>query len=126
VIHVSGERGIQDNNLTMGWNASDQITAWLAAGKPVADGAAVAGTSRFGTANRFTFNDNERVVYNLANELQSTSTFGSVATLLPPSMSPYNYSLMGPGGVRHQSFHTAQVQVQQRLPKKIDLELAYF
>jgi outer membrane receptor protein involved in Fe transport len=125
-IYVSGEKGFMDNNLTMGWNASDQITAWLAAGRPVADGAAVAGTSRFGTANRFTFNDAERVVFNLASELQSTSRFGSVATLLPASVSPYNFNLTGPGGVRHQTFHTVQAQIQQRLPKNVTLELAYF
>src|SRR5215207_4489348 len=63
-VHVSFEKGHADNNLTMGWNASDQITAWLAAGRPVADGAAVPGTARFAAANRFTFNDNERVMYN--------------------------------------------------------------
>ena len=125
-VHVSFEKGRTDNNLTMGWNASDQISAWNAAGRPVADGAAVAGTSRFGTANRFTFNDRDGVVYNLAQELQSTSVFGGVATLLPAAMSPYNYNLTGPGGVRHQTFHTAQVQVQQRLPKNVNLELAYF
>jgi outer membrane receptor protein involved in Fe transport len=125
-IYVSGEKGHTDNNLTMGWNASDAISAWNAAGRPVADGAAVPGTSRFGTANRFTFNDNERVVYNLANELQSTSVFGSIATLVPPTQSPYEYSLMGPGGVRHQTFHTATLQVQQKLPKGVIVELAYF
>ncbi len=125
-VSASFEKGITDNNLTMGWNASDQITAWFAAGRPVADGAAVAGTSRFAATNRFTFNDNERAVYNLANELQSTSVFGGVATLLPPSLSPYNFNLTGPGGVRHQTFHAAQVQVQQRLPRDVVLELAYF
>jgi iron complex outermembrane recepter protein len=126
VVHISFEKGHTDNNLTMGWNASDAISAWLAAGRPVADGAAVAGTSRFSSTNRFTFNEQDGAVFNLASELQSTSNFGSVATLLPPEMSPYDYNLMGPGGVRHQTFHTAQVQVQQRLPKNVTLELAYF
>jgi outer membrane receptor protein involved in Fe transport len=125
-VHASFEKGTMDNNLTMGWNASDQILAWLAAGRPVADGAAVPGTNRLNqNNNRFTFNEQDGIVYNLRGELQSSSAY-AVATLLPPSMSPYNYNLTGPGGVRHQTFHTAQVQIQQRLPKSVVLELAYF
>ncbi len=127
VIHVSGERGITDNNLTMGWNASDQVLAWLNAGRPVADGAAVPGTTRLSTANnRFTFNEQDGVVYNLKGELQSSTAYAVAATLLSPQMSPYEYNLTGPGGVRHQTFNTAQVQIQQRLPKNVNLELAYF
>ena len=49
-----------------------------------------------------------------------------VETLLPPSVSPYDYNLTGPGGVRHQSFNSRQVTVQQRLPHRVSLELAYF
>jgi hypothetical protein len=30
-----------DNNLTLGWNAQDQITGWEAAGEPVFDATAV-------------------------------------------------------------------------------------
>ncbi len=126
-IHVSGEKGHTDNNLTMGWNASDQILAWLQAGRPVADGAAVAGTNRLSTANnRFTFNEQDGVVYNLKGELQSSTAYAVAATLLPPEMSPYNFNLTGPGGVRHQTFDTFQVQIEQRLPKNVTLELAYF
>ena len=126
VVHVSYEKGHADNNLTMGWNASDQILAWQRAGRPVADGAAVTGTNRLNTANnRFTFNEQDGIVYNLKGELQSSSG-NSVVTLLPPAMSPYDFNLMGPGGVRHQTFDTVQAQVQQRLPKNVVLELAYF
>ncbi|MEO6246833.1 MAG: TonB-dependent receptor plug domain-containing protein [Opitutaceae bacterium] len=126
-IHVSYEKGRMDNNLTIGWNATDQVTAWQDGGRPVIDGAtAPAGTARFSTANnRFTFTQQNGVVYNLRSEFQSTGRNG-VETLLPPSVSPYDFNLTGPGGVRHQTFQTRQIQVQQRLAKDVVLELAYF
>jgi iron complex outermembrane recepter protein len=126
VIHVSGEKGHTDNNLTMGWNGTDMITGWLAAGRPVSDATSAPGTTRLNANNnRFTFNEEDGVVYNLRGELQS-SGLPTSPTLLPPSMSPYQYSLLGPGGVRHQGFKTGQVQIEQRLPKHVTLELAYF
>ncbi len=126
-VHASFERGHMDNNLTIGWNGTDQITAWQDGGRPIIDGTvAPAGTARFSnTNNRFTFNQQDGTVYNLRGEFQSTGRFG-VETLLPPSVSPYDYNLTGPGGVRHQTFNTTQVSVQQKLPKKVVLELAWF
>ncbi len=127
VIHASYEEGHMDNNLTLGWNGQDQITAWQDGGKPVFDGAtALAGTNRFSNANnRFTFNQQDGVVTNLRGEFQTQNRYG-VETLLPASVSPYDYNLTGPGGVRHQTFNTRQLQVQQRLTKDLVLELAYF
>lgn len=126
-VHVSFEKGHMDNNLTLGWNGQDQISAWQDAGKPIFDGTtALPGTNRFSaTNNRFTFNAQEGVVYNLRGEFQSQNRYG-VETLLPPSVSPYHFNLTGPGGVRHQTFNTRQITVQQRLPKQVVLELAYF
>jgi iron complex outermembrane recepter protein len=125
-IHVSGEKGILDNNLTMGWNATDMVTSWMAVGRPVSDATSLTGTTRLNaTNNRFTFNEQDGVVYNLRGELQSNG-LPTTPTLLPPTMSPYKFSLMGPGGVRHQTFHTGQMQIEQRLPHRVTLELAYF
>ncbi len=126
-VHVSFEKGHMDNNLTLGWNAQDQITAWQDAGKPLTDGTAVLpGLNRFSATNqRFTFVDQNRTVYNYRGEFQTVNRYG-VETLLPPSVSPYNYDLTGPGGTRHQTFNTRQVTVQQRLPRGVDLEFAYF
>lgn len=126
-VHVSVEKGHMDNSLTIGWNATDQITAWWDGGRPVIDGTtAPAGTSRFSaTNNRFTFSQQDGVVYNLKGEFQSTGRYG-VETLLPPSVSPYDFNLTGPGGVRHQTFLNRQITVQQRLPRGLMLELAYF
>ncbi|MBL9188057.1 MAG: TonB-dependent receptor plug domain-containing protein [Opitutaceae bacterium] len=126
-VHVSFEKGHMDNNLTLGWNGQDQITAWQDAGKPLTDGTAVLpGLNRFNANNqRFTFNSQNRTVYNYRGEFQTVNRYG-VETLLPPSVSPYDFNLTGPGGTRHQTFNTRQLTIQQRLPRGVDLELAYF
>ncbi len=126
-VHASYEKGHMDNNLTLGWNGSDQISAWQEGGRPIIDGtAAPAGTSRFSATNqRFTFSQQSAGVNNLKGEFQSTGRSG-VETLLPASVSPYNFNLTGPGGVRHQTFQTRQLTVQQRLLFGLNLELAYF
>ncbi|PAW65747.1 MAG: hypothetical protein B9S34_09965 [Opitutia bacterium Tous-C1TDCM] len=126
-VHVSFEKGHMDNSLSLGWNAQDQITGWQDAGRPLTDGTVVLpGLNRFNANNqRFTFVDQDRSVYNHRGEFQSVNRYGA-ETLLPPSVSPYDYSLTGPGGTRHQTFNTRQVTVQQRLPRGVDLELAYF
>ncbi len=128
-VHVSFEKGFMDNSLTLGWNGQDQVTAWQDGGRRIFDGTAVpagSGTARFNANNnRFTLHQQNGFVYNYRGEFQTTGRTG-VETLLPPSVSPYDYSLTGPGGVRHQTFRTHQVTVQQRLPKGFALELAYF
>jgi outer membrane receptor protein involved in Fe transport len=127
VVHLSFEKGNLDNNLMLGWNGQDQITAWQDAGKPLTDGTvALPGLNRFSATNqRFTFIDQSRAVYNYRGEFQTVNRYG-VETLLPPSVSPYHYDLTGPGGTRHQSFNTRQLTIQQRLPRGVVAELAYF
>ncbi len=132
-VYASYEKGHMDNNLTLGWNAQDQITGWEDNGSPVFDGTAVRpGTQRFNAnQNRFTFNQQDGTVYNHRGEFQSINRYlnasgGPVETLASPSVSPYGYALTGPGGVRHQTFNNRQLTVQQRLPKGVSLDLAYF
>ena len=126
-VHVSFEKGHMDNNLTLGWNAQDQITAWQDNGKPLTDSTVVLpGLNRFSATNqRFTFVDQNRTIYNYRGEFQTVNRYG-VETLLPPSVSPYGYNLTGPGGTRHQTFDSRQITVQQRLPRGLVAELAYF
>ena len=126
VLRASAETGQTANSLTMGWNAADLITAWNAAGRPVADGAAVPGTTRFATGtNRFVFSDNDGTVTNLRGELQSDSRFSSV-TLVTPALTPYGYNLIGPGGLRHQDLASHQAQIEQQFGRDLVLEVAYF
>ena len=132
-IHASFERGFTDNSLTLGWNGVDQVTGWLDGGSPVSDGTTPRpGTQRLNATNqRFTFNEQNGIVYNYRGAFQSVghnlnAAGTSVETLLPPSISPYGFSLTGPGGVRHQTFQNRQLIVQQKLSWNIDVELAWF
>ncbi|HEY1108818.1 MAG TPA: TonB-dependent receptor, partial [Opitutaceae bacterium] len=132
-IHASYEKGYVDNNLTVGWNAQDQVTGYLANGSPIFDGTAVRpGTQRLNASQqRYTWNQQNGVVYNYRGEFQSINRYlnnagNPVETLASPDLSPYGYNLTGPGGVRHQTFSSHQLIVQQKLPKRFDLELAYF
>jgi iron complex outermembrane receptor protein len=126
-IHASFEKGHMDTSLTMAWNATDQITGWEDGGRRIFDGtAAQPGTSRLNANNnRYTFNQQDGITWNLRGEFESNNRYG-VETLMPPSVVPYSYSHLGPGGTRHQTFNTKQVTVSQRLPRHVTLELAYF
>ena len=126
-IHASFEKGHMDTSLTMAWNATDQITGWEDGGRRIFDGtAAQPGTTRLNANNnRYTFNQQDGITWNLRGEFESNNRYG-VETLMPPSVVPYSYSHLGPGGTRHQTFTTKQVTVSQRLPKRVTLELAYF
>lgn len=126
-IHASFEKGHMDNSLTMAWNATDQITGWEDGGRPVFDATAVRpGTARFNANNnRYTFTEQNGTTWNYRGEFESINRYGA-ETLMPPSIVPYDYSHLGPGGTRHQSFDTKQITVSQRLPKQVTLELAYF
>lgn len=125
-VRASAETGDSVNSLSVGWNARDEITAWNAAGRPVADGAAVPGTTRLATGtNRYTFFDADKQLFNMRGELQSNTAFSS-NTLVTPDLMPYNYSLTGPGGLRYQHFKTQQAQIEQRFTKTFVAELAWF
>ncbi|MES2695439.1 MAG: TonB-dependent receptor [Verrucomicrobiota bacterium] len=133
VIHASYEKGFVDNNVTIGWNAQDQFTGYLDNGSPIFDATAVRpGTQRFNAnQQRYTWNQQDGTVYNLRGEFQSINRYlndagNPIETLASPDVSPYEFNLTGPGGVRHQSFRSYQVIVQQKLPKRVGLELAYF
>lgn len=123
-VHVNYENGRQDGSTTVNWNAADQVTAWFNAGRPRGDGVAIVGTNRQNANNRYTFVENDRAVFNFRQELVSTRSYSS-ETLLPPSLSPYNYNTVGPGGQRHQRFRSHSVVVEQR-EGAFDFELGYF
>lgn len=123
-IHFNHEVGRHDGSTTINWNANDQVTAWLAAGRPRGDGAAMAGTTRNNTNNRYTFVENDNTVYNFRQELVSARIYNS-ETLMPPSLSPYAYNTVGPGGQRHQHFQSHSVLVEQKAGE-VDFEFGYF
>lgn len=125
-VHATFETGHHQNSVLVNWNAVDSLTRWIAAGRPVADGAAVTGTTRFSTTNqRYAFNEQDGVVYNTRGELQSSSTFAT-QTLATPALSPYEFNNTGPGGKRLQNFNSRAVLVEQRIGDSLSLELGYF
>ena len=70
-LRASYEKDDSANSTAISLNAIDQISAWNAAGRPTADGAAVAGTIRLNeNNNRFTFLDQDSAMTNLRGELQ--------------------------------------------------------
>ena len=123
-IRGSYQGGNSANNISLPWNATDSVTSWLAANRPVADGAAVPGTTAFGTANRYTFFSQDNAVYNLRSELFSARAPST--TLVSPALMGYAYNLTGPGGVRTQNFNEWQFKVEQRFSRTVVAEFAYF
>ncbi|MSU24088.1 MAG: hypothetical protein EXS32_09745 [Opitutus sp.] len=125
-VHATFETGRHQNSVLVNWNAVDSLTRWLASGRPIADGAAVTGTTRFNQTNaRYAFNEQDGIVYNTRGELQSSSTFAT-QTLATPALSPYEFNTTGPGGKRQQAFNSRAVLVEQRIGDRVTLELGYF
>ena len=125
-IDASYERGTRYNSLSVTGNAVDQLSLWAASNRPTADGAAVAGTARYSTANnRFTLYDNSGIIYNLKGELQSSSSYAS-ATLADVSLAPNQYNYIGPGGLRGQDFDSYNVNLEQRIIPNLTVVAALF
>ena len=123
-IRGSYQGGHSANNISLPWNAADSVTSWLAAGRPVADGAAVATTTAFGTGNRYTFVGQDNAVYNFRSELFSQRAPST--TLVSPALMGYAYNLTGPGGLRTQNFNEWQFKVEQRFSRTVVAEFGYF
>jgi outer membrane receptor protein involved in Fe transport len=123
-IRGSYQGGNSANNISLPWNATDSVSSWLAANRPVAEGAAVPTTSAFGTANRYTFFSQDNAVYNLRSELFSARA--PSATLVSPALMGYAYNLTGPGGLRAQNFNEWQFKVEHRFARTLVGEFAYF
>ena len=124
VIRGSYQGGNSANNTSLPWNAADSVTSWLATGRPAVDGAAVATTTAFGTANRYTFVGQDNAVFNFRSELFSQRAPST--TLVSPTLMGYAYNLTGPGGVRTQSFNEWQLKIEQRFSRTVAAEFAYF
>ncbi len=123
-VHLNVESGRIRASTQINWNLADQVTAWFAAGRPRAEGAAIPGTTRYNANMRYTFVGNDNALYNFRQELASTRIYNS-ETLLPPSISPYDVNPGGPASQRRQNFTASSVLVQQRAGA-FDFELGYF
>ncbi|WP_414663566.1 TonB-dependent siderophore receptor [Horticoccus sp. 23ND18S-11] len=125
IVRASYNDGTAVNSVSVPWNATDSVTSWLAANRPLTEGPAVAGLlTGFGTTNRFTFFGQDNKVYNMRNEFFSARAPST--TLVSPALMGYAFNVTGPGGLRRQNFHDASFEIQQRLTKTLVLEAGYF
>ncbi len=125
IVRASYGAGNAVNSVTVPWNATDSVTSWLAANRPVTEGPAVAGLiTSLGATQRYTFFEQDNRVFNLRNEFFSARAPSN--TLVSPTLMGYAFNLTGPGGLRRQNFYDASFEVEQRVTKAITIEAAYF
>ncbi len=130
-ISASYEDGVSKKSVGLGWNVSDQYTVWNATGRSVAEtvpanGAAL-GLLSYGANQRFTYFGGDGVVYNMRNELRTTTAPSIPAqTLLSPSIFPYDVNWAGPEVQLHQSFNNSQVVIEQQLIQGLTLQAAWY
>lgn len=133
-ITASYEEGFTKNSLGLGWNVSDQFTVWNATGRSVTDtlptpatAAQAAGLVSYGANQRFTYFTQDRTVYNLRNELRTTTAPSVTAqTLLPSSIFPYDVNWAGPEAQLTRDFTSKQVTIEQKITKDLTLQAAWF
>ena len=141
-IDAAYEAGNSDRSISQPWNAEDQVKQWLASGRPLRGGfwtaANVAGdqplgVTTMGIGNLNTFIETDGSYANFRNLRQSTYANLSLpatqrptdATLLPPSLMPYDVSWMGPGAFFRTDFNARSVTVTRQFGRGLDVEAAY-
>ena len=126
-LSASYERGFVQHSVGLRWNASDQVTRWLAANRPVTDAAAspTLGTAGLGANQRFTFYTQDNAVFNLRNELQTTTSPQPADTLLPVSLFPYEVNWAGPAPKITQDFRNYQIALEQRVGEALVVQAAF-
>lgn len=122
------EDGLVKNSVGLKWNTTDQISRWIAAGRPKSD-ATVAdpalGFSSFGANQRFTFYTQDGFVSNLRNELRSNIAPGTADTLLPPSVFPYDVNWAGPQTRLTRDFSNYQLSLEHRFTDTLTVQAIY-
>jgi outer membrane receptor protein involved in Fe transport len=127
-ISVNFEEGLTQNSVGLKWNTTNQVTSWLAAGRPVTDATAAnpaLGISNLGANQRFTYYTQDGFVSNLRNENRSNIAPGTADTLLPPSIFPYSVNWAGPDTKLWRDFNNHQVSIDQRVTASLNLQGVY-
>lgn len=148
-INFNYEVGSLKESITNAWNASDGLTAWLTAGRPILSSfnppeserplpitvesdsfyytvSPIAQRNSTGGSPRFTFFDNNNTLYDMRQSYYSNNIYPGSGNnyRLPESMSSYYYSTLGPGGMRSQKFDRYQFVLEQRIGK-FNFQLSY-
>jgi outer membrane receptor protein involved in Fe transport len=127
-LSVSHGRGELARNLSIPWNAMDEITLWRAQGARVTDAAPDipgAGTASISTVNRFTFMENDAAIYNLRNKLSSRGGLDTNDRLLTAAQMPFDYNFTGPGARYTSDFQNTLLRLEQKLGDALVVEAAF-
>ena len=127
-LNASFEDGITKNSVGLKWNTTDQVSRWIAAGRPISDATAADTTRGFssqGANQRFTYFTQDGFVSNQRNELRSNIAPGTADTLLPPSVFSYDVNWAGPQTKLTREFNNHQVAVEHRFTDALTVQAVY-
>lgn len=127
-LAASYEDGLTVKSVGLKWNTTDQVTRWLAAGRPVTDATAAdtsRGLSNLGTNQRFTYFTQDGFVSNLRNENRTNIAPGTADTLLPPAIFPYDVNWAGPSTKLTRDFHNHQISLEHRFADTLVAQAIY-
>lgn len=143
---ANGEAGRRRSHVHLPMNAEDGLSLWTASGSPTMDDAAWTTAARARGINRnaavsniYVTNADGSAPYfiptrNAAGARLLVSTYEDLnvpaaeragRTLVDPKVIPFEYSLYGPGAVRHENFGRVMVSLEQNLTDDIVLALGY-
>jgi len=128
-IKASYEAGQINNSVSRLTNTMDGYTRWAEVGSPIMQGFGSAysvtrantgvGSSIAGTVH--IFNENNDTMYNYTQAYEGTNFTGHP---LDPSLSPFEYSTLGPGGGRDQKLKNGTISIAQTIGD-LSLQLSY-
>ena len=127
-VSFNYEKGLTENSVGLKWNTTDQVTRWIAAGRPVTDATAAntaLGISNLGANQRFTYFTQDGLVSNLRNENRTNIAPGTADTLLPQSIFPYSVNWAGPNTKLWRDFDNYQLSIEQRLTDTLTIQGVY-
>jgi iron complex outermembrane recepter protein len=127
-ISVNYENGLNVNSVGLKWNTTDQVTRWIAAGRPLTDATAAntaLGISNLGANQRFTYYTQDGLVSNMRNENRTNIAPGTADTLLPPAIFPYSVNWAGPNTKLWRKFDNYQIYVEQRITDSLNIQAVY-
>jgi outer membrane receptor protein involved in Fe transport len=127
-ISANYERGLTENSVGLKWNLTDQVTRWMAAGRPITDATAAntsLGLSNLGANQRFTYIPQDGLTINMRNENRTNIAPGTASTLLPDSIFPYHVNWAGPDTKLWRNFHNYKITIDQQIMKDLSIQGAY-
>ena len=122
------EDGITKNSVGLKWNTTDQVSRWIAAGRPISDATAADTTRGFssqGANQRFTYFTQDGLVSNQRNELRSNIAPGTADTLLAPTIFPYDVNWAGPQTKLTRDFNNYQFALEHRFSDALTVQGIY-